>query len=61
MFGVSDEEDARLERAATMGVKDAGAFDFSSLEVNSLESVETLTEEDETATVATAADPDAFT
>ena len=61
MFGVSDEEDARLERAATMGVKDAGAFDFSSLEVNGLQSVETLIEEDETATVATAADPDAFT
>ncbi|KAL7511429.1 hypothetical protein ACHAXN_008388 [Cyclotella atomus] len=34
MFGLSEVEDGRLEKAARMGVSDAGAFDFSSVNIN---------------------------
>lgn len=34
MFGLSEVEDDRLEKAARMGVSDAGAFDFGNVDMN---------------------------
>jgi hypothetical protein len=56
MFGLSEEEEERLEKAALMGVSDAGAFDFGGVDFKRKEeSVE------EKVVVVTEADPDALT
>ena len=74
MFGLSEEVEERLEKAAKMGVSDAGAFDFSRVDKSSW--IENDGDDDEAwggkddvsdksedreGTTVTAADPDAFT
>jgi hypothetical protein len=75
MFGDGKEVEDRLENAAKLGVSDAGAFDFSSIDMTAWMDDEddedngdawgaknSLEEDEEdTTTVMTAADPDAFT
>ena len=69
MFGLPEEEDERLEKAAKMGVTDSRAFDFSSVHKNAwLDDDKALawnsppkSEGDGETTTVTDADPDALT